>query len=109
MLASLLCGAVACGQGASHPAPAGMPAAVTDDDSLDLGAPSSADAPSCVGVEVAAQPLPVDLFAVVDRSGSMGDATLTGVSKWYATKMAFHDFLQHAPSGMGFGLSLFPV
>jgi hypothetical protein len=86
-----------------------MPAAVTDDESLDLGAAPAVDAPSCVGVEVAAQPLPVDLFAVVDRSGSMGDATLTGVSKWYATKMAFHDFLEHAPSGMGFGLSLFPV
>lgn len=85
------------------------PAATADDDALDLGAPASADAPACVGVRVEAESLPVDLFAVVDRSGSMGDATLTGVSKWYATKMAFHDFLEHAPSGMGFGLSLFPV
>ena len=39
----------------------------------------------------------------------MSEATLTGVSKWYATKMAFRDFLEHAPRGMGFGLSLFPV
>jgi hypothetical protein len=31
------------------------------------------------------------------------------VSKWYATKAAFSDFLQHAPSDMRFGLSLFPV
>ena len=80
----------------------------TDDDSLDLVS-TAADASACVGVEVAAEPLPVDLFAVVDRSGSMSEATLTGVSKWYATKMAFHDFLEHAPRGMGFGLSLFPV
>jgi hypothetical protein len=39
----------------------------------------------------------------------MGEATSTGVSKWYATKAAFRDFLEHAPSGMGFGLSLFPL
>jgi hypothetical protein len=106
----LLLGALACGQAPSHPAPAGIaPVAVTtDDDSLDLGK-ASVDAGACVGVEVAASPLPVDVFAVVDRSGSMSEATLTGVSKWYATKMAFHDFLQHAPTGMGFGLSLFPV
>lgn len=108
-LASLLCGALACGEAAEHPAPAGTTPAQEADGTLDLGAPTSADAAACVGVQVAAEPLPVDLFAVVDRSGSMGDATLTGVSKWYATKMAFHDFLEHAPSGMGFGLSLFPV
>lgn len=64
---------------------------------------------ACVGVSAQAATLPVDLFAVVDGSGSMGDATLTGVSKWYATKAGFRDFLEHAPSGMGFGLSLFPV
>jgi hypothetical protein len=85
------------------------PVAATTDDSLDLGVEATAAAAACVGIEVAAQPLPVDLFAVVDRSGSMNEATLTGVSKWYATKMAFHDFLEHAPSGMGFGMSLFPV
>jgi len=64
---------------------------------------------ACVGVNAQAETLPVDLFALVDGSGSMGDATLTGVSKWYATKAGFRDFLRHAPSGMGFGLSLFPV
>ena len=64
---------------------------------------------ACVGVDVEADTLPVDLFAVVDGSGSMADATLTGVSKWYATKAGFRDFLEHAPSGMGFGMSLFPV
>ncbi len=96
---------MACGQGVDHPAPAA--AGTAPDDSLTLGADADMDA--CVGVSVEAETLPVDLFAVVDGSGSMGDATLTGVSKWYATKAGFRDFLQHAPSGMGFGLSLFPV
>lgn len=105
----LLLGAAACGQGPSHPAPAPATAApvTRSDDSLDLS--DATDPSACVGIEATAEPLPVDLFAVVDRSGSMADPTLTGVSKWYATRMAFHDFLEHAPSGMGFGLSLFPV
>jgi hypothetical protein len=105
-LSSLLCSVVACGQGTTHPAPAEALPVVGGADAFDVS--PSADAGACVGVEVAAEALPVDLFAVVDRSGSMADATSTGVSKWYATKMAFHDFLEHAPSGMGFGLSLFP-
>jgi len=105
-LVSLLFAVVACGQGASHPAPAGALPVAGSEDSLDVGA--AEDPSACVGVQVSAEPLPVDLFALVDRSGSMGDATVTGVSKWYDTKTAFHDFLEHAPSGMGFGLSLFP-
>jgi len=106
-LVALLFGAAACGQAPDHPAPPAAAPAAASDDSLDIG--GGVDSSACVGIEVTAEPLPVDLFAVVDRSGSMGDATLTGVSKWYATRMAFHDFLEHAPSGMGFGLSLFPV
>jgi hypothetical protein len=74
---------------------------------LDLGRED--DAGACVGVEVSAEHLPVDLFAVLDSSSSMAEATSTGVSKWYATKAAFQDFLAAAQPGTGFGLSLFPV
>ncbi len=62
----------------------------------------------CVGVSLMAEPLPVDVFAVLDGSSSMAEATHTGVSKWYATKAAFQGFLSNAPSDMGFGLALFP-
>jgi len=106
-LATLLFGAVACGQAVDPPAAAGAAPSAAPDDSLQLG--DAGDPSACVGVDVEAETLPVDLFAVVDGSGSMGDATLTGVSKWYATKAGFRDFLEHAPPGMGFGLSLFPV
>jgi hypothetical protein len=82
------------------------PAADTSGD-LNVDAPD--DMQACVGTEVAADTLPVDLFALVDGSSSMQEATATGVSKWYATKAAFREFLQHAPAGMGFGLALFPV
>jgi hypothetical protein len=98
----------ACGQAPDHAPPAAAaPVTSNDDSKLNLGASSEPEA--CVGTEVATAELPVDLFAVVDGSSSMSEATSTGVSKWYATKAAFRDFLQHAPSGMGFGLSLFPV
>ncbi len=80
----------------------------TNESSTGLRPPAAGDS-ACVGVEVAAEALPVDLFAVIDRSGSMDEPTVTGVSKWSATKAAFQDFLAHAPAGMGFGLSLFPV
>lgn len=85
-----------------------MPEASHEEDSSGL-LPGAPDASACVGVEIEAEALPVDLFAVIDRSGSMDDLTLSGVSKWAATKAAFRDFLGHAPAGMGFGLSLFPV
>lgn len=61
-----------------------------------------------MGIVAPTERLPVDLFAVIDGSSSMAEATVTGVSKWYATKSAFQDFLQRAPAGMGLGLSLFP-
>ena len=108
MTLALALAVAACGQAVDHAPPAGAALArASDDETLNLG--SLAEAQACVGMEVAAAQLPVDLFAVVDGSSSMGEATSTGVSKWYATKAAFRDFLGHAPSGMGFGLSLFPV
>lgn len=105
----LLAVASGCGGAAEHPAPVAAPvnADVPEGAVLDLG--TTQDAEACVGVEAAAERLPVDLFAVLDRSGSMAEATVTGVSKWYATKVAFQDFLAAAEPGMGFGLSLFPV
>jgi hypothetical protein len=106
-LSALLLCTVACGQAAPHAPPAGAAATAAPDDSLKVGA--EADAEACVGVEVDAAQLPVDIFAVLDGSSSMSEATSTGVSKWYATRAAFQSFLERAPSGMGFGLSLFPV
>lgn len=109
LLAALLLGGVACGQAPQHPIGVDDADAVDADASPGVRLAPSASADGCVGVDVAAEPLPVDLFAVVDSSSSMSDATLSGVSKWYATKAAFRDFLQQAPAGMGFGLSLFPL
>jgi hypothetical protein len=103
---ALLLSAVACSQSSEHAPPMSDASSAEPEDTLRIE-PSSAEA--CVGTEVAAEPLPVDLLAVLDGSGSMDEATASGVSKWYATKAAFQDFLQRAPQGMGFGLSLFPA
>ncbi len=104
---ALLLLAAACSQGAEHAPPPVTSSAEQRADTLNGAQGSANDA--CVGTRLDAQPLPVDLFAVLDGSSSMNDATSSGVSKWYATKAAFQDFLDRAPRGMGFGLSLFPV
>jgi hypothetical protein len=104
--ALVLASVVACGQAVDHPAVADAPPAEPSDE---LGLPPGGEMDACVGVVASAESLPVDLFALVDGSGSMREATLTGVSKWYATKAAFRDFLSSAPPGMGFGLALFPT
>jgi hypothetical protein len=106
-LPSLLVLLGACGGGPDHPGYAAAPVA-SDEPSTTLNVGSTADAAACVGVEVMSQQLPVDLFAVLDGSSSMAEATATGVSKWYATKTAFQNFIVTAEPGMGFGLSLFP-
>ena len=97
---------VACGQAPDHPVAAG---ALPDEQADDIGLEPSAEPDACVGAVAEARALPVDMFALVDGSSSMRQATFTGVSKWYATKAAFRDFLASAPSGMGFGLALFPT
>lgn len=106
---ALLCGVLAaCSGQAEHPGMAAAPsAAVPEGDSLDLG--QMTEGRACVGLEVTAEELPVDMFAVLDGSSSMAEATATGVSKWYATKSAFEGFLASARSDMGFGLSVFPA
>lgn len=98
---------VGCGQAADHPAAAGPTAegATWIAPALEPGG----DPPACMGASVEAEPLPVDVLALLDGSSSMREATISGVSKWSATRAAFRDFLAQAPRGMGLGLSLFPV
>jgi hypothetical protein len=108
LFAFLLSGTLACSGGADHPSPSGA-TTLPLPEAAPLELSPSAEAQACVGVEAETRRLPVDLFALVDGSASMSDATSTGVSKWYATKAAFHDFLAAAPRDMRFGLSLFPI
>jgi hypothetical protein len=106
LLAASLVALVACGQAPERPG------AAQGEDPIPapkLTLQPTGGSQACVGVDAPTERLPVDVFAVIDGSSSMADATATGVSKWYATKAAFQDFLAAAPADMGIGLSLFPL
>jgi len=66
---------------------------------------------ACASTSQSAQLVPLDLYIMMDSSGSMGD-TLTATStttKWTAVRSALTSFLQDSRSaGLGVGLQYFP-
>jgi hypothetical protein len=66
----------------------------------------------CAGQLIEAQRIPLDMYVMLDISGSMlevteGDASLT---KWQAVSSALADFVSDdASAGIGVGLQLFPL
>ena len=75
------------------------------------GGQSSVDN-QCAGTLVEAQRIPLDMYVMLDVSGSMleataGDATVT---KWQAVSSALSDFVSDpASDGMGMGMQVFPI
>lgn len=73
---------------------------------------SSALGDDCAGELIEADRIPLDMYVMLDVSGSMteataGDATIT---KWDAVSSALSDFVKDpASSGMGMGLQVFPI
>ncbi|MFO0670368.1 MAG: VWA domain-containing protein [Polyangiaceae bacterium] len=56
-----------------------------------------------------AQQIPVDLYFMVDSSGSMSDKTDSGSTKWVEVKKALGQFVDDpASAGLGIGLQYFP-
>lgn len=73
-------------------------------------APRLSEADSCVSTDVAAERVPVDMYIMLDRSGSMLNETGTGPTKWDATRDALYNFIQDPRSeGLGVGLQYFPI
>ena len=68
--------------------------------------------PECAGDLVQAERVPLDMYVMLDQSGSMLEAT-TGnakVTKWDAVSSALTDFVSDkASDGIGMGLQLFPI
>jgi hypothetical protein len=66
----------------------------------------------CAGDLIEAERIPLDMYVMLDVSGSMteataGDATIT---KWDAVSSALSDFVKDpASAGMGMGLQVFPI
>jgi hypothetical protein len=78
------------------------------------GTPSTstrlAEADSCVSARVEAERVPVDMYIMLDRSGSMLAETGVGPTKWDATREALDNFIKDPQSeGLGVGLQYFPL
>ncbi|HEY0468422.1 MAG TPA: VWA domain-containing protein [Polyangiaceae bacterium] len=65
---------------------------------------------ACAAKISTAQAIPLDMYIMLDVSGSMLDTTATQVSKWDAVKLALESFLKdNASAGLGVGLQYFPL
>ena len=68
---------------------------------------------SCAGVTEKADLVPLDMYLMLDRSGSMSDETGplgTGPTKWAAVTDALEAFFDASgPKGIGVGLQFFPA
>ncbi|HYP74927.1 MAG TPA: VWA domain-containing protein [Polyangiaceae bacterium] len=65
---------------------------------------------ACAGKVSTAQAIPLDVYIMLDTSGSMLDSTATQATKWDAVKLALESFLTDKDSaGLGVGLQYFPL
>lgn len=67
----------------------------------------------CAGTTVEATPIPLDIYVMLDKSGSMLEKTGMkgqGISKWEAVTKALESFYNDPQSaGIGVGLQYFPI
>src|SRR4051812_13380847 len=64
---------------------------------------------ACAASTVGAQPVPLDLYFLMDSSKSMADPTGAGTSKWIAVSAALNTFFTDSGSaGLGVALKYFP-
>ena len=65
---------------------------------------------ACADHTSTAQPIPLDMYLMLDVSSSMLDLTANNTTKWAAIKAALESFLQDKSSaGLGVGLQYFPL
>jgi len=65
---------------------------------------------ACATQSASAQSLPLDLFMMVDSSGSMTEKTAAGTTKWAAVQAAMSAFFNdQASAGISVGLQYFPL
>lgn len=62
----------------------------------------------CAGTSVKAEKIPLDMYVMLDESGSMTDPVSGGGDKWDAVTTAFKSFLQQpSAGGLGVGVQFF--
>ncbi|HEX3854247.1 MAG TPA: VWA domain-containing protein, partial [Polyangiaceae bacterium] len=65
---------------------------------------------ACAAHVSTAEPIPLDMYIMLDTSASMLDPTSATVTKWDAVKTALTSFLNDtASAGLGVGLQFFPL
>ncbi|HYQ44815.1 MAG TPA: VWA domain-containing protein [Polyangiaceae bacterium] len=65
---------------------------------------------ACAAKISTAQAIPLDMYIMLDVSGSMLDTTATQATKWDSVKTALESFLNDSASaGLGVGLQYFPL
>lgn len=80
------------------------------DASFGTGGSLGPGGPACVGETQGAQPIEVDMYVMLDRSGSMLGLTSDGTTKWDSVRSALIAFAQDpASEGLGVGLQYFPL
>jgi len=73
-------------------------------------ADASVEEPTCAGEVQRAEQIEVDMYVMLDRSGSMLGMTGSGETKWDAIRSALTAFVQDpASDGLGVGLQYFPI
>ena len=66
--------------------------------------------PDCVVFNSSAVLAPLDLFVMLDASGSMSETTPNGILKWQAVRSAFDSFVHDSESiGIGVAVGFFPI
>src|SRR4051812_25479664 len=75
------------------------------------GGSSSAVGEECAGNLIEAERIPLDMYVMLDVSGSMLEPTADAtVTKWDAVSSALTDFVgDPASAGIGMGLQVFPI
>ena len=108
------------GAGGNHPSGSGGSASSNSggpgsggDDTFDAGLPpdgSIDDSGSCAAESKKAEQLPLDMYIMLDQSGSMTDSVSGGGDKWAAVTSAFKTFVnQPGTAGIGIGIQYFPL
>ena len=96
----------ACGPNPKHGGPGGPGGGGT----VDGATSGAADAPACATSMVKADQLPLDLFVMLDQSGSMSDTVSGGGTKWSAVTSALSTFVQQPGlNGVSVGIQYFAL
>src|SRR6516164_11509234 len=89
--------------------PAGTGGSATDGPGRVIGGDALGEM-ACASASQKAQQVPLDLYFMIDSSGSMADTTSNGQTKWAAVVGAMKSFLEDPQSaGLGVGVQYFPL